>query len=1052
LKTPRVKLVPPRLPASHVRRPALERLLEEAERRRLTSIVAGPGFGKSTLTASVATERGWRWYLVDGGDRSVTSFARGLADALELQAGEEEFGGGEGTARAQDLAALLTKALEDTTEANRVVVIDDVQELGAEGASVLLLESLLRQAPPEVHFVLSSREEPPFRVQRLRGQGQVLDVDASMLTFTGEEVAGVVGAELGNAIHELTAGWPAAVQLTAEMLQSVPDEDRAEAVVELGLRGERLVSYLAQEVLGREPDEARALLRVASEFDRFSVELCEAVGASPPADLLSGLQRRGLIAVRGGPGGWLTLHAVLRDFLQTNLPLSETDRETVHVKAADWFFSQGLLREAFASLKAARKPELIAAAFHENWRELYDQGLTDMVVDVAGLLPESFIDDGLRNLIGRSYALLGSMGEALAWFEGLAPGADRAFEYADVYVNRGELARAFDVLVDAVERYPSHPYLQIYLGFVAPELGELEVGERAARRALELAEEDGDLGHQADAHAAVADIAQARGNTDEAERHYRAACELAKRGGNLLALCAAQVKLARLWTTFGRYLEAFPLVETAIETADRTNFAAMRTEGRHLRAWLYARLGRFDEAAVELAEAVALDVGAGVSTAWDSVAHGDFYVERGDVARARTAYRRALDAAEPRNVRMRSIAAGGLAQALADDDPDAAADRAAEAVEMSVHERPYLLLIAGWIALRRGELERATVLAETGAEEARRRGARPAVAESLELLAFCAGVPDTARLEEALALRRDLGEQVAAKRIELALARISRNRLDAERIERELRELGFRDTGGRGAGILMAAGAIAPTPLALQTLGGFRVLRHGQPVPADEWKSKKARDLLKILAARRGNPVTREQLIEALWPDEDPTRTGNRLSVALSTLRSVLDPARSLAQDHFVVAVDGAIRLSLDAVELDVESFLETAESGLRARRSGLQEEALPLLELAEAAYSGDFLEEDRYEDWAEPLRNEARAVYVDILRALAETTGAAKYFLRIIERDPYDEPAHLGLVAALQAAGSHGEARRAYRTYVARMQEISTEPAAFPAPALTAV
>jgi DNA-binding SARP family transcriptional activator len=174
--------------------------------------------------------------------------------------------------------------------------------------------------------------------------------------------------------------------------------------------------------------------------------------------------------------------------------------------------------------------------------------------------------------------------------------------------------------------------------------------------------------------------------------------------------------------------------------------------------------------------------------------------------------------------------------------------------------------------------------------------------------------------------------------------------------------------------------------------------------------------------------------------------------VALSTLRSVLDPARSLAQDHFVVAVDGAIRLSLDAVELDVESFLETAESGLRARRSGLQEEALPLLELAEAAYSGDFLEEDRYEDWAEPLRNEARAVYVDILRALAETTGAAKYFLRIIERDPYDEPAHLGLVAALQAAGSHGEARRAYRTYVARMQEISTEPAAFPAPALTAV
>ena len=48
MKTPRVKLIPPRLPTSHVARPALERLLDEAERRRLTSIVAGPGVGPVT--------------------------------------------------------------------------------------------------------------------------------------------------------------------------------------------------------------------------------------------------------------------------------------------------------------------------------------------------------------------------------------------------------------------------------------------------------------------------------------------------------------------------------------------------------------------------------------------------------------------------------------------------------------------------------------------------------------------------------------------------------------------------------------------------------------------------------------------------------------------------------------------------------------------------------------------------------------------------------------------------------------------------------------------
>ena len=124
---------------------------------------------------------------------------------------------------------------------------------------------------------------------------------------------------------------------------------------------------------------------------------------------------------------------------------------------------------------------------------------------------------------------------------------------------------------------------------------------------------------------------------------------------------------------------------------------------------------------------------------------------------------------------------------LAGDDPERAAELAAEALELAVNERPELLVVAGWVALRRGELERAALLAEEAAEDGRRRGARPVIAASLELRAFCSGTPDRSLLEEALALRRELGEPVAAARIELALARLSGARLEAERIERELR-------------------------------------------------------------------------------------------------------------------------------------------------------------------------------------------------------------------------------------------------------------------------
>jgi DNA-binding SARP family transcriptional activator len=246
----------------------------------------------------------------------------------------------------------------------------------------------------------------------------------------------------------------------------------------------------------------------------------------------------------------------------------------------------------------------------------------------------------------------------------------------------------------------------------------------------------------------------------------------------------------------------------------------------------------------------------------------------------------------------------------------------------------------------------------------------------------------------------------------------------------------------------------ARPPLLVRVLGGFAVERDGTPVPAADWQSRKARDLLKVFIARRGRPVTRDALIDLLWPDEDPAKAGSRLSVTLSTLRSVLDPDKRFDAEHFVANDRSAAWLRLDHVSVDVEAFLADASAGLEALAAGRHELAGGLLSKAEAAYAGDFLEEDPYEDWAVVLREEARAAYVAVAMALAERAvgagdhdGAARYLLRVLSRDPYDERAHLQLVGALSAAGRHGEARRMYRAYSGRMAEIDVEPAPFPDP-----
>jgi hypothetical protein len=64
---------------------------------------------------------------------------------------------------------------------------------------------------------------------------------------------------------------------------------------------------------------------------------------------------------------------------------------------------------------------------------------------------------------------------------------------------------------------------------------------------------------------------------------------------------------------------------------------------------------------------------------------------------------------------------------------------------------------------------------------------------------------------------------------------------------------------------------------------------------------------------------------------------------------------------------------------------------------------------------------------------------------AAGDADGATRYYLRILERDAYDEAAHLGSSARC-GRRRHGEARRRYGIYADRMEEMGVEAAPFPA------
>jgi DNA-binding SARP family transcriptional activator/tetratricopeptide (TPR) repeat protein len=1075
--TLRSKLLPPAAPSATLPRAALQARLDEATRRRLTTVVAGAGFGKSTLLALWAEGHEVAWYTLDADDATLSRLGRGIVDALRLRipdlpadiasapgAARGPDAGADARARADAFAAALAEALHQRVRRPVGLVLDDLHELAAGEPAVRVIEALCRQAPPGLYLVLASRAELPFSIDRLRGQGQVLELGAADLAFDAGEVDELLRAELGGdglatTLHAATGGWPAAVRLACEAIRGLPAEDRPAAVERLRRPGGALFGYLAREVLAQEAPAARELVRLTAPLERVRPELCATLGIDAAADALASLARRGLFAEGLGPSGeWFAPTALTRDVALGSLPIPPAELRGLHEAAAGWYAANDEPALALRSLRATGDDAAIAALLAEHGRSLLGHGAVEAVVEAGDALTDAHRDAALERLLGEAHQLRGDWEEALRCL-GRAAGSDDeidaglAWRIGLIHHLRGPLDAAVEAYGRGHEGDEPSADAALLHAWHASALwlrGDADGSRRLAARAYEIAEATGDDRALAAAHTVLAMLAALDGDRAANDAHYLRALEHAERARDVLQVIRIRVNRGSRNLEEGAYDAAIAELDLAIRLADLGGFGAFRALALTNRGESRLRLGRLEEAVADLEAARAIYQRMGT----DDVAYpmgilGDVYRERGDLALARAAYEEAARRSDAQgDVQALVPALAGLARVLAADDPEQAHELAARAAGYGAGMGQVgAQLAVGHVALAAGDTEAAAQAAAAAGAAARARRERAGLAEALELEGGAA-TSERARigaLEQAIAVWRDLRNPLGEARAQLSLAQVTGDAELAAAAEARLRELGARPQATR-------ADPAPATAIAIEALGGFRVLRDGSAVPRSEWRSRKARDLLKMLVARHGRPVPRDALIEALWPGEDPLRCANRLSVALSTLRGVLDPQRRFGADHFVASSGGAVALDRDHVAVDLEAFLQDAVDGLALREEGRAADAHDRLLAAEAAYAGDLLEEDLYEDWAVGPREDARDVYVRVARCLAadareagDHDGAVRFLLRVLERDAYDEEAHLALVAAYSDAGRHGEARRAFRAYRARMDEIGVEPASFP-------
>ena len=234
--------------------------------------------------------------------------------------------------------------------------------------------------------------------------------------------------------------------------------------------------------------------------------------------------------------------------------------------------------------------------------------------------------------------------------------------------------------------------------------------------------------------------------------------------------------------------------------------------------------------------------------------------------------------------------------------------------------------------------------------------------------------------------------------------------------------------------------------LTVYTLGAFRVYQAEQLV--EEWPSLKGQSIFKYLVAHRGRPVNKEVLMDLFWPDADPESARNNLNVAIYGLRQAfrqIDPELS-----YVIFRDNVYLLNPELhIWIDIEAFRERFTRAKQFEQRGELAAATAEYHAAEALYEGDFLEEDRYEDWLLPLRRQLRKEYLEALSYLSlyyfemEDYGACITLCRqILEVDRCREEAYQLYMRSCHRQGQRYLALRQYhRCEEALEQELEAKP-----------
>jgi len=1020
----------------------LESIYDQME-SRLLLVVAPAGYGKTSLLVDLAqdSELPVSWlsldvldqepqrfltYLIYAIAETYPDFGRDSIAALESMSSFEQDG--------ERVLVTLTNEIAKEINEDFILVLDDYHLVGDVLIIRQIISRFLQLASENVHLILASRNLPDFPdMPLLTIRSQVGGLSFEELAFRPDEIQALflqnegmsLNADDARALAKETEGWIAAIRLTDGRPGSLPQMHP--------MRSTRvLFDFFLREVLERQAEPVQRFLLMTSVFDAFDVALCQEVltplleGDSLDwAHLFATVQSANLFSVPLDiEGSWMRYHHLFQHFLRSKLQYDEP--------TLAWHIQQNL---AYTYEKQQMWEEALQVYLelddHDNLARLLVQAGTAFIRNGRILTLENWLEKLpnemiysrpiLISLLGVVHSTKGELSQAVVLYnmaEEKLRGSENKTDLAVVLDRRAEAHRQlgkFNQALSDIEQTleltkdTQDPLLLTTLaeaqrvkGLSLYGLGQLKEALSWLQDALQTCQEIGMKTNIPILETEIGVVHRRLGEQDLAVQYYTRALAAWENAGNTGWKARLLNNLALLHHMTGRLDQAFPLLEQALQVAERSGY--LRTQTNTLISFgdLLTDLEDFDAArdCYEKALTLATNLGDSLLIFYATLGESRLKHLNGDVKQALEAYKQA----EVTQIRMGLYEQGLLniekgACLLQDARVPEAVQVLREAVDLFDQGKNQMEQASArlWLAVAMFEQD--------------------PQAANLELKALIPPSNEWQRPTPLMISAARAGNWLQKKKL-LPLEDQLANEFFAQagRLHDELTVLRDRL---RGTSERINT---TYTRLDIYTFGPVRVYFNDRELKISDWQTREARDIFFFLL--QSPPLTKEQIALEFWPDISPARLKMRFKINMHRIR------RALGQNSVIFEgkhyqLNRSIIHSLDREKFDW--LLEKAANS--AEKADYLEQAVELVSgpyLADIDGEWALPERLRYQERAQQVMLELAEIYLQRYQFQQSLDVARK----ILNSEPLLESAHRLVMRVFAAQHDPANLARQYQEY----------------------